>query len=65
MRGEEQRQRAMLVVINPEKRVPKDHPIRRIKQLADEHACLRPAGNGLIVSFTCPFVVAPHIHSPR
>lgn len=36
MRGEEQRQRAMLVVIDPEKRVPKDHPIRRIKQLADE-----------------------------
>jgi hypothetical protein len=35
MRGEERRQRAMLVVIDPERRVPKDHPIRRIKQLAD------------------------------
>ncbi len=35
MRGEERRQRAMLVVIDPEKRVPKDHPVRRIKQLAD------------------------------
>ena len=35
MRGEERRQRAMLVVIDPEKRVPKDHPIRRIRQLAD------------------------------
>ncbi len=35
MRGEERRQRAMLVVIDPEKRVPKGHPIRRIKQLAD------------------------------
>src|SRR5262249_2379908 len=34
MRGEEQRQQAMLIVIDPEKRVPKDHPIRRIKQLA-------------------------------
>jgi transposase len=35
MRGEERRQRAMLMVIDPEKRVPKDHPIRRIKQLAE------------------------------
>jgi len=33
MRGEERRQRAMLTVIDPEKRVPKDHPIQRIKQL--------------------------------
>ena len=36
MRGEEQRQRAMLVVIDPEKRVAKDHPLRRVKQLAQE-----------------------------
>src|SRR6516165_12008349 len=36
MRGEERRQRAMLVVIDPEKRVAKDHPLRRIKQLAGE-----------------------------
>ena len=35
MRGEERRQRAMLVVIDPERRVPKDHPVRRIKHLAD------------------------------
>ncbi len=35
MRGEERGQRAMLVVIDPDKRVPKDHPVRRIKQLAD------------------------------
>jgi len=35
MRGEERGQRAMLTVIDPEKRVPKEHPIRRIKQLAD------------------------------
>jgi transposase len=35
MRGEERRQQAMLVVIDPEKRVPKDHPVRRVKQLAD------------------------------
>ena len=35
MRGEERRQRAMLMVIDPEQRVPQDHPLRRIKELAD------------------------------
>jgi transposase len=35
MRGEDKRQRAMLVVINPEQRVPQGHPLRRIKVLAD------------------------------
>ena len=35
MRREERRQRAMLILIDPKKRVPKDHPIRRIKQLAE------------------------------
>ena len=35
MRGEERRQRAMLVVINPEQQMPKGHPLRRIKALAD------------------------------
>src|SRR6266851_9360594 len=35
MRGEDGRQRAMLVVINPEQRVPEGHPLRRIKALAD------------------------------
>jgi len=35
MRGEERRQRAMLVVIDAEKRVAKEHPLRRIKQLAE------------------------------
>jgi transposase len=35
MRGEERRQRTMLMVIDPEQRVPKEHPLRRIKQLAD------------------------------
>src|SRR5256886_8329599 len=35
MRGEERRQRAMLVVIDAEQRVPKEHPLRRIKRLAD------------------------------
>src|SRR5215831_11305609 len=35
MRGEERRQRSMLLVINLEERVPGEHPLRRIKQLAD------------------------------
>jgi transposase len=35
MRGEERRQRAMLVVIDAERRVPQEHPLRRIKQLAE------------------------------
>jgi transposase len=34
MRGEDKRQRAMRVVINPEQRIPQDHPLRRIKTLA-------------------------------
>ena len=44
MRGEERRQRAMLMVIDPEQRVPKEHPLRRIKQLAEaalNEACRR------------------------
>jgi len=35
MRGEDGRQQAILVVINPEQRVPKGHPLRRIKAAAD------------------------------
>jgi transposase len=35
MRGEERRQRAMLVVFDVEQRVAKEHPIRRIKELVD------------------------------
>lgn len=35
MRGEERRQRAMLMVMEPGDRVPKEHPLRRVKQLAD------------------------------
>src|SRR5271169_6133614 len=34
MRGADRRQRAMLVVINPEQRIPQSHPLRRIKALA-------------------------------
>jgi transposase len=35
MRGEERQQRSMLMVFNLAQRVPQDHPLRRIKQLAE------------------------------
>src|SRR6202165_301245 len=35
MRGEERRQRAMLMIMEPGDRVPREHPLRRIKELAD------------------------------
>src|SRR6202047_5529294 len=35
MRGEERRQRVMLMVMEPGDRVPKEHPLRRVKELAD------------------------------
>jgi transposase len=35
MRGEERRQRAMLTIMEPGDRVPKEHPLRRVKELAD------------------------------
>jgi len=36
MRGAETKQATMLTLLSPEQRVPKSHPLRRIKQLADE-----------------------------
>ena len=35
MRGEERRQRTMLMIMEPGDRVPKEHPLRRVKELAD------------------------------
>jgi transposase len=35
MRGEERRQRSMLMVMDVEQRIPQDHPLRRIKQVTD------------------------------
>ena len=35
MRGQERPQTTMLTLVNPEKRVPANHPIRRIKPLAE------------------------------
>jgi len=36
MRGDVKKQSTMFSLIGPAQRVPKDHPIRRIKELADE-----------------------------
>jgi transposase len=36
MRGADEKQAAMFSVISPERRIPIDHPLRRIKQMADE-----------------------------
>src|ERR1700730_15811459 len=35
MRGEERQQRSMLMVLNLEQRVPKDHPVGRVNQLEE------------------------------
>ena len=35
MRGEERRQRAILMIMEPGDRGPKEHPLRRVKELAD------------------------------
>ncbi len=36
MRGVPSNQSTMLTLRTPDQRVPKDHPIRRVKQLADD-----------------------------
>src|SRR5215471_15913792 len=36
MRGETEKQPALMVTVTPEELVPKDHPIRVIKRVADE-----------------------------
>ncbi len=36
MRGRVKEQTSMLMLASPEERIPQDHPIRRIKKLADE-----------------------------
>src|ERR1700730_7842466 len=35
MRGEERRQRSMLMIMEPGDRVPKEHPLRRVQDIAD------------------------------
>jgi hypothetical protein len=36
VRGTDEKQASMFSLISPEKRVPADHPLRRIKRLVDE-----------------------------
>ena len=36
MRGEKEKQPALMVTVTPEELVPRDHPIRIIKKVADE-----------------------------
>ncbi len=54
MRGEERRQRAMLMIMEPGERVPREHPLRRVKELADvalvqraKYYCGRPRGRNV------------------
>ena len=39
MRGHDRPQATMLTLVSPEKRVPANHPIRRIKLLAERALC--------------------------
>jgi transposase len=36
MRGDREKQPALMVMVTPEELIPKDHPIRVIKKVADE-----------------------------
>jgi transposase len=36
MRGTDEKQASMFSVVSPERRIPADHPLRRIKAMADE-----------------------------
>ena len=36
MRGTDDKQASMFSVVSPERRIPPDHPLRRIKAMADE-----------------------------
>jgi transposase len=36
MRGADDKQASMFSIVSPERRIPADHPLRRIKAMADE-----------------------------
>lgn len=36
MRGEDTKQPSMVILMNPEDRIPREHPLRRIRKMADE-----------------------------
>jgi hypothetical protein len=55
--GEERRQRAMLMLIDPEKRLAKTHPLRRGKQLPEEP--LGPAFASILGATAIYFAQAP------
>jgi hypothetical protein len=55
MRGDVKKQASFLTIVGPEQRVPQDHPIRRIKALADAHST-GVAAEGL--SAHCPLQCA-------
>lgn len=57
MRGENRRQATMLAIVSPEQRVPGDHPIRRIKALADaELVRLSPVLDAMYASVGRPSI---------
>lgn len=57
MRGTHERQETMLSIISPEQRVPKDHPLRRIKAMADKELHrLSPAFNKMYSSTGRPSI---------
>lgn len=57
MRGTHERQATMLSIVSPEQRVPKDHPLRRIKAMADkELARLSPVFNRMYSSTGRPSI---------
>jgi len=57
MRGTHERQATMLSIVSPEQRVPKDHPLRRIKMMADkELARLSPVFNRMYSSTGRPSI---------
>jgi transposase len=57
MRGDPKKQGSMLVLMSPEQMVPKDHPARRIKKLADEALTeLSPVFEGMYAAIGRPSI---------
>ncbi len=57
MRGTHERQATMLSIVSPEQRVPQDHPLRKIKAMADkELARLSPVFDRMYSAFGRPSI---------
>lgn len=57
MRGTHERQATMLSIVSPEQRVPKDHPLRRIKTMADKELVrLSPVFDKMYSNFGRPSI---------